>query len=147
MNVYCDCCANEFDKKPSEIKRTKHNFCSKGCSGAFREEESKNNFYSMTELSDNGCLVWTGATNKDGYGTKRHLGKIMLAHRVSYLLMVSDIDDGMCVLHSCDNPPCVHPDHLFLGTHQDNMDDMNKKGRRYRKPLPSPPENKDADLP
>jgi hypothetical protein len=76
-----------------------------------------------------GCHYWIGnQRKKQGYGGFRYNGKMMLAHRVSYLLNKGEIGDKH-VLHSCDNPYCVNPDHLFLGTHQDNMSDMKKKGR------------------
>lgn len=53
----------------------------------------------------------------------------MAAHKVSWLLVHKEIDDGIKVLHKCDNPACVRPDHLFLGTQKDNVDDMRRKGR------------------
>jgi HNH endonuclease len=58
-----------------------------------------------------------------------------LAHRVAYVLTHGEIPDGVDVLHSCDFPPCVRPDHLFAGTHQDNMTDAMKKGRMRFPPV------------
>lgn len=72
------------------------------------------------------CWIWKGAHDAAGYGD---MGRDGRAHRVSYALAFGPIPPGMWVLHRCDNPPCVRPEHLFLGTHQDNMDDMNTKGR------------------
>lgn len=81
-----------------------------------------------------GCWNWLGALGggKGGgrYGHIRHEGKPVNAHRVSYMLYRGAIPDGMHVLHRCDNPACVNPEHLFLGTHLDNMRDMYSKGRR-----------------
>lgn len=86
------------------------------------------------------CWLWTGARIKSnsrlspyGYGTiclgTRPNGK-GLAHRVAWTLVVGPIPKGLLVLHKCDNPPCVNPDHLFLGTQKDNVEDCAKKGRR-----------------
>lgn len=80
----------------------------------------------------NGCWIWTAATDGNGYG---NLGRgrggdgCEKAHRVSYMLANGSIPDGMFVLHRCDNKLCVNPDHLFHGTHLDNMRDMTEKGR------------------
>lgn len=74
------------------------------------------------------CWPWTGARNKDGYGRVGYNGKVEYAHRLVYLLTRGHPGD-LCVLHSCDNPPCVRPAHLFLGTHADNMRDAYRKGR------------------
>lgn len=76
------------------------------------------------------CWLWTGETSY-GYGTLNQDGstKGILAHRFSYKHFVGPIPDGLCVLHRCDNPPCVRPDHLFTGTRGDNNRDMAAKGR------------------
>ena len=132
MIVLCENCDKEFEKKVAEIKRTKHNLCTKKCAGERRMKETKSKFYDLCERVGE-CLEWRGHRNKHGYGVKRFNKKTMLAHRVSYLISNGDIPDLMCVLHRCDNPCCVEPSHLWLGTHQDNMDDMNEKGRGYKK--------------
>ncbi len=75
------------------------------------------------------CWTWTGSLGKWGYGHFRVDSKTMLAHRVSWMLHNGEIPNGLFVCHHCDNPKCVNPEHLFLGTHQDNIDDMMSKGR------------------
>jgi predicted DNA-binding protein len=80
-------------------------------------------------LSDDDCWEWSGGKYPSGYGTFSFMGKSMQAHRVSYILTTGEIPPRMCICHKCDNPPCVNPRHLFLGTYQDNTNDMIKKGR------------------
>ena len=77
------------------------------------------------------CWEWEGAcTGTMGYGAKVWEGQLQYTHRISWLIAYGFIPHGMLVLHKCDNPKCVNPDHLFLGTFKTNSDDMNKKGRR-----------------
>lgn len=78
-----------------------------------------------------GCWGWKAATNKAGYGIVNFKGKMTLAHRLSWESHFGFIHDDLFVCHKCDNPPCVNPDHLFLGTHRDNMKDRDHKGRGY----------------
>ena len=90
--------------------------------------KDKARFWSKVERSGS-CWLWTAGKDKGGYGTFDLNGMSVKAHRVSYTLANGEIPTGMCVLHKCDTPACVSPDCLFLGTHQDNMDDMMAKGR------------------
>jgi hypothetical protein len=76
------------------------------------------------------CHLWTGSTNNKGYGQfSLGIGHIRGAHRYAWELLFGPIPDGLFVCHSCDNPPCVNIEHLWLGTNQMNMDDMMAKGR------------------
>lgn len=88
----------------------------------------------------NGCWVWLGSVMKGGYGkfmwdNKRKFQREIGAHRASWLLTGKYIPPGHDVCHSCDNPRCVRPDHLFVGTRKDNMQDAVKKGRQLTVPL------------
>lgn len=76
------------------------------------------------------CEEFNGCKNACGYGEKTYKGKKWLAHRLAYKLAYGDFDLRLCVLHKCDNPSCVNPEHLWLGTQVDNIADMDKKGRR-----------------
>lgn len=76
------------------------------------------------------CIEWTGAKSGDGYGTVSVDGKQKAAHRVAWENANGPIPSGLWVLHKCDNPLCVNPDHLFIGTAKDNTQDCIRKGRR-----------------
>lgn len=93
------------------------------------EVELFDRLFDRTIVCDNGCWEFTGGCDKDGYGKISVLGITIPAHRASYDLCKGDIPKDIKVLHSCDNPPCINPDHLYLGTAQDNSDDMVNKGR------------------
>ena len=76
-----------------------------------------------------GCIEWTGAANQYGYGRRQWKGRVVYVHRLAYEQAHGPIPPGLFVLHRCDNPPCYNPDHLFLGTQRDNLQDMSRKGR------------------
>lgn len=85
----------------------------------------------IAEIDERGCWkIISHAQGAGGYVRLTRKQKDYIAHRLSYQLFVGPIPDGMEVLHRCDTPPCVNPEHLFLGTHADNMSDMVKKGRQ-----------------
>jgi hypothetical protein len=83
----------------------------------------------IERVTESGCWIWMGSTWSGGYGYVRNEGKYISAHRYMYELYKGKIPDGLNCLHTCDNPSCVNPNHLFLGTQTDNMRDMIKKGR------------------
>lgn len=77
-----------------------------------------------------GCWLWTGPLNDKGYGIFYFGRGRVLAHRLSWAIVHGRVPNDRFVLHRCDNPKCCNPEHLFLGTPKDNVDDMDAKGRR-----------------
>lgn len=84
----------------------------------------------VSEADSNGCMNWIGHRHKDGYGALTYQSRYWLTHRLAWFLKKGDIPIDYCVCHSCDNPLCCNVQHLFLGTHSENMGDMKSKGRR-----------------
>jgi hypothetical protein len=101
------------------------------CAESPQEEFSR--FWSKVNMGPE-CWDWTGAMGPYGYGTfwdagKRQGKRTKRAHRVAWVHVYGDIPKGLLICHRCDNRRCVRPDHLFLGTHRDNTEDMVAKGR------------------
>lgn len=87
-----------------------------------------NNFWNKVIKTDT-CWLWSAAKDKDGYGIFHCESKNRRAHRISWELSNGKIKNNLLVLHKCDNPTCINPSHLFLGTTKDNVNDRVKKGR------------------
>ena len=92
------------------------------------------NFADKWEQSGD-CLLWNASKDRNGYGRVKNLetGKIVRVHRYSYEINHGPIPEGLYVLHKCDTPSCFNPDHLFVGTQQDNMRDWASKGSKRRR--------------
>jgi hypothetical protein len=124
-------------------ERPRNMFCSKSCGVRFNngshgwahnDDEFEVLFWCMVEAKRDGCWEWRGTTLRKGYGAwvGRYDGtKYVAVHRYSYAIHFCHPEE-MLVCHRCDNPLCVRPDHLFLGTNSDNRQDCVRKGRHSR---------------
>lgn len=132
----CLNCSADFQPRQQDVKQGKGKYCSTKCGHIGSGKASRHSreqeiavFWGRVQRSP-GCWVWTGGTNKKGYGDYAQLdGKRDRAHRVAYRIEHGPIPPGRCVCHACDNPPCCNPDHLFLGTLAANNADMKAKSR------------------
>jgi hypothetical protein len=129
---YCsrDCLHKFLGKKHEEEWKVRHDKWNNEPRESYVEimKIAFENFVNKTE----GCWNWMGSTkgkSRMKYGNFTFRGKELLAHRSSYVIYKGDIPEGMLVLHSCDVPQCVNPDHLWLGSYLDNQRDKMAKGR------------------
>ncbi|MDP9192319.1 MAG: HNH endonuclease [Acidobacteriota bacterium] len=140
----CRVCKTPFE--PNERKFRKRNFICTPCENAYRKDWAARRQASGLPVGaaleligrrfwkkvDKGaeCWLWTASRKPNNYGEFHYQGRIRHAHRVAFALTFAAGElPELEVCHHCDNPPCVNPAHLFLGTHQDNMDDKGRKGR------------------
>lgn len=114
--------------------RQRGKYCSFACSNAGRTQPIVERFWAKVEKTET-CWLWTGQFDSDGYGrikTSNRPRRRIRAHALSWAIHFGPIPAGLVVCHRCDNPPCVRPDHLFLGTTADNQHDKVAKGRQAR---------------
>lgn len=136
----CGRCGISFSKRPKDTvkKWAGRRFCSQTCSNRSHETTPlSERFWRFVKVGGNDeCWVWTG-NSVYGYGTlSTSRGKSPArAPRISWEIHNGPIPDGLMVCHKCDNPPCVNPSHLFLGTAKDNANDCVAKGRLNKKSL------------
>jgi len=94
-------------------------------------EKDIQRFWNKVNVGDlDDCWEWQGSKSFDGYGRLSVSGKTIASHRISWVISNGKIPKDLCVLHRCDNPGCVNPNHLFLGTRKDNVYDAMRKNRR-----------------
>lgn len=101
-------------------------------SGQFYARPLPERFADKYQIHESGCWVWKSTSSKESGGRRAQIrkdGKYVYAARVSYEMHKGEIPNGMQVLHRCDNPMCVNPEHLFIGTNRDNVIDAIEKGR------------------
>jgi hypothetical protein len=125
----CENCGKTFE--PRYDLREKIRFCCHPCFFAQFRIPVRDKFFSTGfEVLPSGCWHWSGKLTAGGYGyIPNGSRKKVIAHRASYEIHKGPIPKGLLVCHSCDNPPCVNPNHLWLGTDKDNSDDKISKGR------------------
>lgn len=132
----CQTCSEPFLASKWEVSKGAGKFCSVTCTNASFVRPIEDRFWAKvnkdgpvirTDLGP--CWVWTAGVNDTGYGIIWYQGNNVRASRVSWELAFGGIQDGLWALHKCDNPPCVRPDHLFLGTVTDNVQDCVSKQR------------------
>tara|TARA_B100001057_G_scaffold501139_1_gene621004 strand:- start:2595 stop:2969 length:375 start_codon:yes stop_codon:yes gene_type:complete len=95
---------------------------------------TKLDIFKKIKIQPNSCHIFQGSLDRCGYGIFYYQSTQHRAHRIVYELIYGAIPPNMYVCHTCDNPPCCNPDHLFLGTQQDNMKDRKQKNRTNWKP-------------
>lgn len=135
----CSQCGIHLVRNPTEGPShfARRRFCDKKCAVAFRNPYASRHERLLQNSACaevvGGCWEWTGYRDRKGYGRMQDnaLGEV-LAHRISYIEHHGPIPDGLHVLHSCDNPPCINPDHLRVGTNDDNMRDRAERNRHAR---------------
>ena len=136
----CAECGLSFTKDPRNTHKyweTRAKFCSKECTGKHRTAskpilDRETVFRTWFDPSVDGCWPWKGAQDKDGYGIFAFDGKTARAHRVALVLSGVDVPKGGLVCHTCDNPSCVNPAHLYFGSNRQNSDDKMNRGRSVK---------------
>ncbi len=149
----CRQCGKDFLITVGDANQGRGKYCSHACYWKAKSTPAEPRFWAKVTKGE-GCWEWQGAPSANGYGMIKAEGKYIGAHRYSWELYKGAIPDGLFVCHACDNRRCVRPDHLFLGTNQDNQLDALAKGRiktgveshGHLQPHPCGEENPNAKL-
>jgi hypothetical protein len=128
MILYCgQCNAVILGDQVDHGKRRK--FCSRSCAQAWLTAPLTERIWRRVDRTGAGCWEWPGGRDGYGYGIMVAGRRLSKAHRVAWESVNGPIPRGAHILHHCDNPPCVRPDHLYAGSHADNMRDMAQRAR------------------
>jgi hypothetical protein len=145
----CGMCGAQFLTTRHKVLRGAGRYCSRRCASAsVRPGPLAERFWAKVDKSGT-CWLWTAYRNAKGYGVIKSPGDdgpTLLAHRVAWELTYGPIPAGVQILHQCDCPPCVRPEHLFRGTNADNVADRVRKGRNGPRPTPRGEASPDAKL-
>ena len=139
MEKKCEACGHLFKKKPKDSARQwgDRAFCSLPCANKMKTTIPPHLYfwkYAAVTGSDD-CWPWNGMKDQHGYGRVAYMTSIFKAHRIAFEMFHGPISDGMVIMHKCDNPNCVNPNHLQQGTQKQNMKDAANKGRLNPKSL------------
>ncbi|QBG78459.1 HNH endonuclease [Gordonia phage Walrus] len=143
MTRFCVHCAGAIVRRPREAHTVyaRRRFCSRTCNGRHNAANMRDHSTPLElierigwDVTETGCWEWRGRRTSSGYGESPvRVGDIktgeIFAHRLAYIAWNGPIPDGLLVRHQCDNPPCINPDHLLVGTHSDNTHDAVSRER------------------
>lgn len=135
VRVTCQYCGRVFEKTLALYNQAeklgRNHYCSRShakIDNPTPEQDLIHRFWSKVKKTDT-CWIWKAGKKGGGYGSFYYKGHRISASRFSYILHYGEVSDELEVLHKCDNPPCVRPDHLRAGNHLENMQDMAAKRR------------------